>query len=98
MLVASAGVVVAFVWAWTGAHCAPVPQCQSEVEWWALSHLALLLGAAALLGFSVRWITRSIARAYPDNLMLSITISILVMLTLVWAAYEGVMLGIEHIP
>lgn len=98
MLVASAGVTVAFVWAWTGAHCQPVPQCQSEAEWRGLLHLALLLGIAAPLGFLVRWITRSVARACPDRLLLSTTISILIMLPLVWAAYESVMLGIEQIP
>lgn len=97
MLVATAGVAVGFVWAWTGAHCEPVPQCQSEAEWRGLLHLALLLGVAALLGFVVRWIARSIARVCPEDLILSTTISILVMLLLVWAGYEGVMVGIEHI-
>lgn len=97
LLVMSAGVMVAFVWAWTGAHCEPVPQCQSDSTWRGLLELALLLSLAATLGFAVRWVAKAVACSCPDRLLVSTTISTVVMLLLVWAAYESFVFAITHV-
>lgn len=57
-----------FVWAWSGSHCEPVPQCQRFAEKMLLIELAAVAGLAALLAFSVRtifnwWMTRKMGGA-----------------------------------
>ncbi len=43
-----------FVWAWTGSHCEPKPQCQRGSELMLAGETAVILALAALLGFAVR--------------------------------------------
>ncbi|HYJ84274.1 MAG TPA: hypothetical protein VEW26_15690 [Allosphingosinicella sp.] len=43
-----------FVWAWSGAHCEPKPECQRFAERAVLIELAVILGLAGLMGASVR--------------------------------------------
>src|SRR5687768_17092067 len=43
-----------FVWAWSGAHCEPKPDCQDFAGRAVLVELAVILGLAVLAGASVR--------------------------------------------
>ncbi len=68
MAAAAFGFTVAFpllfVWAWSGAHCEPAPECLNSVNLMLLTHLAPILALAALLGFAIRalvnwWVERN---------------------------------------
>ncbi|WP_186456925.1 hypothetical protein [Sphingomonas suaedae] len=91
LLFISVGFMLAFVLAWTGAHCEPQPTCKQSAQFAALRNFAVLLGAATVLGFIVRTLARSVARACGDSPILAATINTVVMLLLVWVSYEGVM-------
>jgi hypothetical protein len=43
-----------FVWAWSGAHCEPKPDCQDFAGRAVLVELAVILALALLMGTSVR--------------------------------------------
>jgi hypothetical protein len=43
-----------FVWAWSGAHCEPKPDCQRFAERAVLVELAVIAGLAVLTGACVR--------------------------------------------
>jgi hypothetical protein len=94
LLFASVGIGLAFIWAWTGAHCAPVPQCQRAGEARAAVDLLVLLGAAAGLGFLGRALARSVERALGAQRGAALAINIAMALLLLWAGYEGVMRGL----
>jgi hypothetical protein len=48
---------VLFVWAWSGAHCEPVPQCRRAAETMLAVELAIVALLALLLGLGVRaWV------------------------------------------
>ncbi|MCA1197357.1 hypothetical protein K9B35_05215 [Sphingomonas sp. R647] len=89
LLFISVGFVVLFVWAWSGAHCQPAPQCQQGAGYSALGEVALLLGISTLLGFLVRWLARAIGRGNSESPAFSAVISTVVMLLLVWIAFKG---------
>lgn len=43
-----------FVWAWSGAHCEPKPECQRFAGRAVLVELAVIIALAGLMGASVR--------------------------------------------
>ena len=49
-----------FIWAWGGAHCAPVPECQRAVERTLEIRLAIIFALAVPvgigIGFAVKWL------------------------------------------
>ncbi len=84
----AAGMPFLFVWAWSGAHCEPVPQCHQEAELGALAPIAVVLALAALLGFAVRalviwWMQR---RADPASARLPPVWALVVAVSLLVAA------------
>lgn len=49
---------VLFVWAWSGAHCEPQPECVRRSNLVTLAGLAVVAGIVLLFGLGVRAIAR----------------------------------------
>ncbi len=45
---------ILFVWAWSGAHCAPAPQCRRTADAMLAVELAVVAALALLLALAVR--------------------------------------------
>lgn len=88
----------ALLWAWTGAHCRPIPDCQRSGESHLLYHSALLAAAAIGFGVLVRTIARAVARALAERPGVALAVNIAAIWVLVPIGFHVVLLGLVSIP
>jgi F0F1-type ATP synthase membrane subunit c/vacuolar-type H+-ATPase subunit K len=67
LIVAVASVPLLFAWAWSGAHCDPVPRCRREIEQQLGAMLVCLAALAGLAGYLFRSAVNGLAAKRDDK-------------------------------